>query len=157
MAGLLFREDGVVAGYEDVVRDPGCFDRDHWPLPRYPFAWPEDFEGMRQGWKEVARRGAWNRMYQGGYAAHPGILHLRAGEVFTRYFDRDHFGGIAERRFWHHQDPGGPFRDWTFANLGPPRQQGGQANCRGNASYCNGEFIYRPHLTTAAYWDGVAH
>jgi hypothetical protein len=157
MAGLLFRKDGVVAGYEDVVRDPGCFDRDHWPLPRYPFAWPQDFEAMRAGWKEVARGGAWPKMYQGGYAAQPAIVHLRAGETFTRYFDPDHFGGIAERRFWHHQAPGGPFRDWTFANLGTPTQQGGKCNCHGNATYCNGEFVYHPNLTTVGYREGVVH
>jgi hypothetical protein len=155
MAGLIFRKDGLVAGYDDMVRDPDCFERDHRPLPRYPFAWPEDFEAMRAGWKEIARGGAWPRMYHGGYAAHPAIVHLRAGEMFTRYLDRDHFGGPAERRFWHHQDPGGPFRDWTFVNRGMPQHEGVRSNCRGDASYCNGEFVYRPDLASSAYVEGV--
>jgi hypothetical protein len=154
MAGLVFRKDGTVAGYEDVIKDISCLDNDHAPLPRYPFAWPGDFNGMKQGWKQVASGGNWYKMYNSGYAALPGVVHLRAGESFTRWFDRDHFGGPAERRFWHN-DKGGPFRDWTFVNMGAPEHREARSNCRGNASYCNGEFVYRPDLAAASYREGV--
>ena len=120
MAGLVFRKDGVVAGYEDIIKDPSCFDNDRSPIPRYPFAWPGDFNAMKGGWKQIANQpGKWYKLYSTGYAAQPGIVNLRSGETFTRYFDRDHFGGPAERRFWHNQK-GGPFRDWTFVNMGVP-------------------------------------
>jgi hypothetical protein len=109
---------------------------------------------MKDGWNEVARKGSWFKMYNSGYAAHPGIVHLRNGETFTRYFNRDHFGGPAERRFWHNQK-GGPFRDWTFVNMGDPSHVGAKSNCRGNASYCNAEFIYRPNLGTGSYREGI--
>jgi hypothetical protein len=155
MAGLVFRKDGVVAGYEDVMKDTSLLDVDRSPLPRYPFAWPSDFNGMKGGWKQVAKGGNWFKMYNGGYAAQPSIVQLRAGETFTRYFDRDHFGGPAQRRFWHNQK-GGPFRDWTFVNMGEPTHQGAKSNCRGNASYCNGEFVYRPNLGNAFYQEGIA-
>lgn len=147
MAGLVFRKDGVVAGYDDIVKDPTLVDVDRSPLPRYPFAWPGDFNGMKAGWKEVSAKKDWYKLYNAGYAAQPGIVQLRSGETFTRYFDRDHFGGPAQRRFWHNQ-PGGPFRDWTFVNMGRPEHRGAKSNSRGNASYCNGEFIYRPDLTS---------
>jgi len=153
MAGLVFRKDGVVAGYEDIAKDPTCIDNDRSPLPRYPFAWPGDFQAMKKGWQEVARGGKWYKMYNGGYAAHPGIVHLRSGESFTRYFDRDHFGA-DKRRFWHHQK-GGPFRDWTYVNMGTPEHNGAKSNGRGNASYCNGEFVFRPNLATT-YREGAA-
>jgi hypothetical protein len=156
MAGLVFRRDGVVAGYDDIIKDLSLLQVDRSPLPRYPFAWPADFNGMKEGWKEVAGGGNWYRMYNSAYAAQPGIVALRSGETFTRYFDRDHFGGPAERRFWH-QQKGGPFRDWTFVNMGTPAHDGARSNSRGNASYCNGEFVYRPKLSTAAYREGVVH
>jgi hypothetical protein len=154
MAGLVFRKDGVVAGYEDVIKDLACLDVDRSPLPRYPFAWPGDFNGMKSGWKNVAKGGTWFKMYNAGYAAHPGIVHLRSGETFTRYFNRDHFGGLEKRRFWHNRK-GGPFRDWTFVNMGTPEHKGDKSNSRGNASYCNGEFIYRPNLAADVYHEGV--
>lgn len=154
MAGLVFRRDGVVAGYDDIVQDVSLATRARPPLPCYPFAWPSDQEAMRRGWEEVAQGGQWYKMYHSGYAAHPGVVHVRSGETFTRYFDRDHFGGPERRRFWHHQT-GGPFRNWTFANQGPPRHNGAQSNSRGNASYCNGEFDYRPDLTGAGWREGV--
>jgi hypothetical protein len=154
MAGLVFRKDGIVAGYEDVIKDLTCLENDRSPIPRYPFAWPSDFQGMKDGWKEVAKKVNWFKMYNGGYAAHPGIVHLRSGETFTRYFDRDHFGGPAQRRFWHNQK-GGPFRDWTFVNMGEPEHFGAKSNCRGNATYCNGEFIYRPNLASGSFKEGV--
>jgi hypothetical protein len=93
-------------------------------------------------------------MYHSGYAAHPGVVHLRAGETFTRSFDRDHFGGPAKRRFWHHQ-AGGPFRNWTFANQGEPRHEGEVSNSRGNASYSNGVFVYRPPLGGDRWREGI--
>lgn len=154
MAGLIFRPDGVVAGYADVKRDPSLVAAAKPPIPCYPFAWPGDFEVMRDGWREVAMGGHWYAMYHSGYAAQPGVVHLRAGEVFTRYFDRDHFGGPSKRRFWHHQ-PGGPYREWTFANQGTPQHEGAQSNSRGKASYCNGEFVYRPNLAKAAGREGI--
>ncbi|MBY0527507.1 MAG: hypothetical protein K2R98_29190 [Gemmataceae bacterium] len=155
MAGLVFRKDGVVAGYEDIIKDLSCLDVNKSPVPQYPFAWPGDFNGMKDGWKQVAKGGNWFKMYNAGYAAQPGIVQLRAGERFTRYFDRDHFGGPDKRRFWHSQK-GGPFRDWTFVNMGAPEHNGAKSNSRGNASYCNGEFIYKPNLAAATYKEGVA-
>jgi hypothetical protein len=154
MAGLVFRKDGIVAGYEDIIKDPKCIENDRGPIPRYPFAWPGDFQAMKDGWNQVAKGGNWYKMYNAGYAALPGIVHLRAGETFTRYFDRDHFGGPAQRRFWHNMK-GGPFRDWTFVNMGEPQHFGPKSNCRGNASYCNGEFVYKPNLTASSYQEGV--
>jgi hypothetical protein len=154
MAGLIFRPDGIVAGYADIVKDPNLANSAKPPLPCYPFAWPGDFQTMRDGWREVAKGGLWYPMYHSGYSAHPGVVHLRRGETFTRYFDRDHFGGLSKRRFWHHQS-GGPFRDWTFANQGQPQHEEANSNSRGNASYCNGEFVYRPSLTNVSFREGV--
>ena len=154
MAGLIFRPDGVVAGYADVIKDVRLATGAKPPLPCYPFAWPSDFNAMRDGWREVAKGGHWYPMYHSGYAAHPGVVHLRGGETFTRYFDRDHFGGPSQRRFWHNQ-PGGPFRDWTFANQGAPQHDGDKSNCRGNASYCNGEFVYRLNLASNTFREGA--
>jgi hypothetical protein len=81
-------------------------------------------------------------------------VHLRSGETFTRWFDRDHWGGPSKRRFWHHL-PGGPFRNWTFVNRGEPEHRGAESNSRGNASYSNGEFVYRPDLASERYREGV--
>ncbi len=148
MAGLVFRPDGVVAGYDDIKQNPDIVAHSKPPLPCYPFAWPSDFEGMKNGWRQVAAGGNWYKMYHSGYAGMPGKVQLRRGETFTRYFDRDHFGGPGKRRFWHNQ-PGGPFRNWTFVNQGTPRHTADGANCRGNASYANGEFVYEPDLTDA--------
>ena len=64
---------------------------------------------MKKGWQQVAAGGHWYAMYNGGYAAQPGIIHLRKGETFTRYYDPDHYGGPSKRRFWHHMK-GGPRR-----------------------------------------------
>ncbi len=155
MAGLLFRDDGLVAGYDDIRRSPQLATQAKPPLPCYPFAWPGDFQVMKEGWEQVARGGDWFAMYNSGYAALPGVVQLRAGETFTRWFDRDHWGGPTKRRFWHHL-PGGPFRDWTFVNRGEPEHRGAESNSRGNASYCNGEFLYRPDLSRDTYREGVA-
>jgi hypothetical protein len=154
MAGLVFRRDGVVAGYDDIIKDPTLVDVDRSPLPRYPFAWPADFNAMKQGWQQVAKGGHWYSMYNGGYAAMPGIVHLRKGETFTRYFDPDHFGGPSKRRFWHVQK-NGPQRDWTFVNSGQPRHNGAEHNARGNATYCNGEFVYKPDLSDESCREGM--
>ena len=154
MAGLVFRRDGVVAGYEDIVNDTSLIVNAKPPIPCYPFAWPSDFQTMERGWREVAKGANWYKMYNSGYAAHPGIVHLRSGETFTRYFDRDHFGGPSKRLFWHHE-PGGPSRDWTFANRGVPEHRGAQSNCRSLATYCNGEFIYRPDLSNDRFREGL--
>lgn len=154
MAGLVFRHDGVVAGYEDIVKDPSLILNAKPPIPCYPFAWPNDFQTMEQGWREVAKGANWYKMYNSGYAAHPAIVHLRSGETFTRYFDRDHFGGPSQRLFWHHE-PGGPTRDWTFANRGVPEHRGPQSNCRSLATYCNGEFVYQPELWTDQFREGI--
>lgn len=154
MAGLLFRRDGVVAGYDDIIRDPSLVDSVKPPLPHYPYAWPSDFNVMKQGWQTVAKEKKWYSLYNGGYEAHPGIVHLRSGESFTRRFDPDHYGGPENRRYWHAQ-AGGPRRDWTYVNAGQPRHDGAEANARGNASYCNGEFIYAPDLLSDAYREGT--
>jgi hypothetical protein len=155
-AGLVFRRDGVVAGYHDIIKDLSLFDVDKSPLPRFPFVWPRDFEDSKESFKEIAKGGHWYKLYNSSYAAHPAIVHLRSGETFTRYFDRDHFGGPIERRFWHHQK-GGPFQQWTFVNMGTPEHREAKSNCRGNATYCNGEFVYRPNLSNPSYHEGVVH
>ncbi len=154
MAGLLFRRDGVVAGYEDIVADPSLVDSVRPPIPHYPFAWPDDFKAMRRGWQEVARGGDWYAMYNSGYAAHPGIVQLRTGEAFTRWYDRDHFGGPTKRRFWHHQ-PGGPSRHWSFVGQRQPVHDGAEHNARNDVTYCNGEFEYRPDLSGPNWHDGI--
>ncbi|MFV1965498.1 MAG: hypothetical protein ACC628_08765 [Pirellulaceae bacterium] len=146
MAGLLFRKDGIVAGYDDIIHDVSLAESVKPPYPHYPFAWPGDFNTMKNGWQQVAKKGKWYKLYNGGYACQPGIVHLRSGETFTRYFDRDHFGGPTKRRFWHNMK-GGPQRYWTFANRGEPHHNGKESNSRGRTSYCNGEFIYVPDLT----------
>lgn len=153
MAGLLFRRDGVVAGYDDIIRDPTLADSVRPPIPHYPFAWPTDFEGMKKGWQTVAQKKDWYRLYNSGYECHPGIVHLRTGETFTRWFDPDHYGGPDDRRFWHHQK-GGPFRNWTFVNTGKPTHHGSEANAKGNARYCNGEFVYQPDLSRDTFTEG---
>lgn len=146
MAGLLFRRDGVVAGYADIIADPSLAAAVKPPVPHYPFAWPSDFQAMKAGWQEVAKNSdKWFVMYNGGYEAMPGIIHLRRGESFTRWFDPDHYGGPTKRRFWHNAK-NGPVRDWTFANNGHPRHDGQDHNARGNAAYCNGEFVWQPVL-----------
>ncbi len=159
MAGLLFRKDGVVAGYADIIADPSLADSVKPPYPHYPFAWPSDFQTMKAGWQEVAKNpDKWFAMYNGGYEAMPGIIHLRKGETFTRWFDPDHYGGPTKRRFWHNLK-NGPIRDWTFANNGEPRHDGKEHNARGNASYCNGEFVLewkKPNNYAVPYrinWD----
>ena len=126
MAGLIFRPDGVVAGYADIVKDPDLAQ------PRQAAVAVLSLRLARR-LSDDARRLAGSGQRRPlvpdvprGYAAHPGVVHLRRGETFTRYFDRDHFGGPSKRRFWHHQS-GGPFRDWTFANQGQPQHDGSQA------------------------------
>ena len=156
MAGLLFRHDGVVAGYHDLQVDPTLADSVKSPLPHYPFAWPEDFNTMKAGWLQVAKQDSWYRLYNGGYAAHPGIVMLRSGESFTRWYDRDHFGGPEKRRFWHHQS-GGPHRQWTYFGQGQPRHKNGKSNARGEATYCNGVFIYEPALSQPACREGMSN
>lgn len=155
MAGLLFRRDGVVAGYDDVQNDPTLVDSVQAPIPHYPFGWPGDFNTMKRGWQEVAKRKAWYALYNGGFAAHPGIVQLRSGESFTRWYDRDHFGGFSKRRFWHNQK-GGAFRQWTFFDNGKPFHEKEQANARSEAAYCNGEFVYEPKLETHRCQDGMS-
>lgn len=154
MAGLLFRKDGTVAGYDDIIHDPTLVDSVRTPLPHYPFAWPSDFDVMKKGWQTVAAGGKWYSLYNGGYASHPGIVHLRSGETFTRWYDPDHYGGSTKRRFWHHQT-GGPQRSWTFFDNGQPRHDGATSNARGNATYCNGEFIYAPNLSSGRFREGT--
>lgn len=155
MAGLLFRPDGVVAGYADIQKDPSIADGGNPPIVHYPFAWPSDFKAMQDGWKQVAKKPDWYSLYNGGYEAHPGIVHLRPGETFTRWYDRDHYGGPTRRRFWHNQ-PGGPQRHWTFYDNGTPWQKAdGSSNARGLATYCNGEFDYRPLASEHAFGSAI--
>ena len=155
MAGIVFNRDGSVAGYDDIARDLTLLDFKKTPWPRYPFAWPQDFEAMRAGWKQVAAGGHWYSLYASGYAAQPAVVHLRTGESFTRYFDPDAFGGPSQRRFWHRQ-PGGPDRLWTFANGGTPSHDGDKSNCRGHTTYGNAVFEYVPDLTGDTFREGVA-
>ncbi len=154
MAGLLFRPDGQVAGYDDIQRNPELAESTNAPVPHYPFSWPNDFNTMKAGWKEVAERASWYRLYNGGYAAHPGIVSLRSGETFTRWFDRDHFGGLSKRRFWQNQH-GGPRRTWTFFNNGQPHHDQEKSNSRSEATYCNGEFNYAPDLSSTSCREGM--
>ncbi len=155
MAGVVFQPDGSLAGYDEIVRDLSLLTRSQSPWPRYPFAWPSDFRTMQRGWEEVARGGNWYKLYHGGYAAHPGIVHLRSGETFTRYYDPDVFGGPSRRRFWHRQ-PGGPARDWTFFDQGTPFHDGATSNCRSHVSFGNALFDYHPDLTSDRFREGVA-
>ena len=155
MAGLLFRRDGIVAGYEDVQKDPTLKESVKSPFPHYPFDWPNDFNTMKRGWQEVAKRKAWYALYNGGFAAHPGIVHLRSGESFTRWYDRDHFGGFSKRRFWQNQK-GGPFRQWTYFDNGTPFHDKAEANARSQAAYCNGEFVYEPKLESLRCTEGMS-
>lgn len=155
MAGIVFNRDGSIAGYAEIARDLKLLDLPQGSWPRYPFAWPSDFEAMKAGWKQIAAGGHWYNMYASGYAAHPGIVHLRKGETFTRYYDPDTFGGPSKRRFWHRQ-PGGPNRLWTFANGGTPFHQGDKSNCRGQTTFGNAVFEFSPDLTSTAYQEGLA-
>jgi hypothetical protein len=154
MAGVVLDVDGTVAGYDEIAGNLSLLDRDQGGLPRYPFAWPADFNTMKAGWKQVAAGGNWYKLYHGGYAAQPGVVHLRRGESFTRYAHPDAFGGPDKRRFWH-QQANGPNRLWTFANEGKPVHQGAQANCRGRTSYGNAVFDYQPDLTSDFCLEGV--
>lgn len=154
MAGIVFNRDGTVAGYDDIIKDVTLLDLPKTPWPRYPFAWPSDFDTMRAGWKEVAAGGNWYSMYASGYEGQPAVVHLRTGETFTRYFDPDTFGGPAKRRFWHRQ-PGGPNRLWTFANGGTPFHDGAKSNCRGQTTYGNAIFDYAPDLTNDTFREGT--
>lgn len=154
MAGLIFRKDGIVAGYEDVIKDPGCAKRFRPPLPHYPFDWPNDAKAMEQGWAEVAKGGNWFKMYNGGYAAHPGIVHIRSGESFTRYWDRDQFGGPGKRRFWHIAQ-GGPSRNWAFFGPDFPQHDGPKSNSQGSPSYSNGVFDYQPPFERPNWKEGL--
>jgi|GEM_PF-1073208 len=150
MAGVVFKRDGTVAGYADIVADLDLLTLEGPPRPRYPFAWPSDFKTMRNGWREVARQGesSWYAMHHGGYEAAPGIVSLRRGESMQRLFDRDAFGGPNRRRFWHVQ-AGGPSRNWTFANAasGRPEHRGATSNARNEATYANVVFDLRPDPT----------
>ncbi len=152
MAGLVFRPDGVVAGYDDVKRDPSIVKPNANGVPCYPFAWPNDFNGMKKGWNEIAKGGKWYALYNSGYVAMPGVVRLRRGETFTRYYDRDVFGGPSKRRFWHVQE-GGPHRNWTFFDNGEPKHDGANSNSRGNATYANAVFDYKPDLTASGGWE----
>lgn len=154
MAGIVFNTDGSVAGYDDIVSNLDLLTRPQQPWPRYPFAWPSDFETMQKGWQQVAEGGSWYKLYNGGYAVHPPIVHLRSGELFTRYFGPDAFGGPAKRRFWH-QQPGGPQRDWTFANNGQPFHDGEKSNSRGDVRFGNAVFEYEPDLSAERFLEGV--
>lgn len=162
MAGLVFCEDRTVAGYRDIAANPDLVKHTNPPLPCYPFAWPADFQAMKQGWEQVASEGEENfyRMYSTGYAANPGIVRLRSGERFTRRFDRDAYGGLEKRRFWYAspKKTGGPSRNWTFVNSAKVEhaKKLDPEQAMGNASYCNAEFLYEPDLSSSSYLEGVA-
>jgi hypothetical protein len=155
MAGIVMDRDGSVAGYDDIARDLTLLDRPQAPVPRYPFAWPSDFDTMKRGWQEVAAGGDWYRMYNNGYAGQPAIVHLRSGETFTRYFGPDAFGGPSKRRFWHKQKDG-PQRLWTFTGQGEPFHNGERSNCRGNVAYGNAVFEYSPPLSRDEFRQGAS-
>ncbi len=165
MAGIVLDRDGAVAGYDEIIGDLSLLDRDQGGLPRYPFAWPSDFQGMKAGWKKVAAGGNWYKLYHGGYAAQPAVVHLRSGESLTRYAHPDAFGRTADteanekidlskRRFWHQQKDG-PYRLWTFAGSEKPFHEGDKSNCRGRTSYGNAVFQYAPDLTRDTCLEGL--
>jgi hypothetical protein len=154
MAGVVFKRDGTVAGYDDLRSDLSLLDRNTAPWPKYPFAWPGDFKTMKDGWRQVAEGGNWYSLYGGGYAAHPPIVHLRRGETLTRYYGPDAFGDHSRRRFWHRQ-PGGPSRDWSFVNNGTPYHDGAKSNARSHTTYGNALFEYSPDLTSEAFREGT--
>ncbi|MCG8653614.1 MAG: hypothetical protein MI861_27500, partial [Pirellulales bacterium] len=154
MAGVVLNRDGSFAGYDEIIADLSLLHRDQAGLPRYPFAWPADFETMEAGWQKIASGGHWYKLYHGGYAAQPGVVHLRSGETFTRYAHPNAFGDASRRRFWHQQKDG-PYRLWTFANSQQPFHQQDQSNCRGRASYGNAVFDYRPDLTESSCLEGT--
>lgn len=162
MAGLVFCEDGTVAGYDDIANSPDLVWHAQPPLPCYPFAWPSDFESMKQGWNQIAKQGEekFYRMYSTGYVAEPGIVQLRSGERFTRRFDRDAYGGISKRRFWHAESDakGGPYRNWTFVNTDKVEHATilDRQKAIGNASYCNAEFNYEPDLSHESCLEGIS-
>ena len=97
MAGLVFRKDGVVAGYDDIVKDPtldrcgslaaaalsvrlaGRFQRHEGRLAGNR---PEEATGTRC-------TTAATRRSRVSFSCAP-------ARRFTRYFDRDHFGGPSE-------------------------------------------------------------
>ncbi len=154
MSGLILRHDGIVAGYEDVAKDLSILKNTNPNLPCYPFGAGKKL--MMKSWHAVARKlkqnpKSWFKLYNVGYESMPPVVRLRSGEIFTRWFDPDHFGGKAQRRYWLNR-PGGPCRDWTFVNLD---DVGGQARPIGNASYCNAEFVYTPKLSNESYREGV--
>lgn len=155
MAGVVFLPDGSLAGYDEIARDLTLLTRPQPPWPRYPFAWPSDYRTMQRGWEEVARGGHWYKLYHGGYAAQPGVVHLRSGETFSRFYDPDVFGGPSRRRFWHRQ-AGGPARDWTFFDQGTPVHDGERSNCRSHVAYGNALFDYRPDLASDRCREGIA-
>src|SRR5690606_13513733 len=86
-------------------------------------AWPGDFNAMKKGWQQVAAGGNWYSMYNGGYAAQPGIIHLRKGETFTRYDDPDHYGGPFKRRFWHNMKNAAPVVILRAGRASPRRRE----------------------------------
>ncbi|MGZ0174368.1 MAG: hypothetical protein ACKVHE_33105 [Planctomycetales bacterium] len=89
MAGLLFRRDGVVAGYDDIIRDPSLVDSVKKPLPHYPFAWPSDFNVMKRAgrlWQPAATGTRFTtvatRLIRGLFTFDP-AKHLLAGMTET--------------------------------------------------------------------------
>lgn len=154
MAGIVFDRTGRVVGYDEIAADLSLLEEPQQGWPRYPFAWPSDFDVMKKGWEQVATGGNWYKLYHGGYAAQPGVVHLRSGESFTRYAHPDGFGGPDQRRFWHIQ-PGGPARLWTFANSEKPFHDGPESNSRGRTRYGNAHFVYAPNLTQATCREGI--
>ena len=158
MAGVVLNREGKVASYEEIAGDLSLLDREQDGLPKYPFAWPSDFNTMKNGWKQVAerisQRGDWYRLYHGGYAAQPAVVHLRSGETFTRYAHPNAFGDKHKRRFWHQQKDG-PNRVWTFANSGVPKHDGAESNCKGRTEFGNAVFEYQPDLTSIKWLEGT--
>ena len=155
MAGIVLNRDGTVAGYDEITAELSLLDLEQNGLPKYPFAWPSDFNTMKKGWQQVAAGGNWYKLYGGGYAAQPAVVHLRSGETFTRYAHPDAFGAENKRRFWHNQK-NGPNRVWTFANEGEPVHSGAEANCKGRTQYGNAVFDYRPDLKSEQFMEGAS-
>jgi hypothetical protein len=156
MAGIILRHDGVIAGYDDLIREPGLIDRASSSLPRYPFAWPGDFNGMKAGWRQVAAGGTWFSLYNGAAAAQPAIVNLRRGETFTRFAHPDGFGSAAKRRFWHVQS-GGPSRDWSYVGVENPTHEAARSNARNLTRHGNAIFDYRPDLTGELWRQGTSN
>ena len=94
-------------------------------------------------------------MYNSGYVALPGVVHVRRGETFIAVF--------RPRCLWRAEETpllaragGRAVPKLDIRQHGRTASPGGNSNCRGNASYANAVFRYEPNLAAADAWhDGT--